>query len=276
MIKIITDSVSDLPLKVVKDLDITVIPMNVHFGDKAYKDGVELSTEEFYKKLTNSPVLPKTSAPAPGEFAAVFDELAEKSTGILGIFLSHKFSAVYNAAFQGINLMKNKCPIELVDSKSAIMMEGMLVIEVAKKALEGTSLDELVSLVANTMPRIHMRSTLDDYKYLVMGGRIGKIQAWMGTMLQVNSINTINDGVAIPVARVRTRAKTAEWLYEYVTSFKEIEALAIEYGTNIDEAKGLARRIAPVFPEVPIYLSQVSPVIGTHTGPSVIAVTVLK
>ena len=276
MIKIVTDSVSDLPPEVVKDLDITVVPMNVHFGKEAYKDGVEITAGEFYRKLENSTVLPKTSAPGPGVFADVFDELAEKCSGIMGIFLSHKFSAVYDAASQGKNLMKNKCPIELVDSRAAIMMEGMLVIEAAKKALEGVSLNELVNLVTNTIPRIHMRSAMNDFKYLVMGGRIGKIQALLGTMLKVNAINTIEDGVAAPVTRINTRAKAIEWLYEYVTSFKKIKAIAVEYGTNVAEAKELAQRMAAVFPKVPIYLSQVSPVIGTHAGPGVLSITVLE
>ncbi len=276
MIKIVTDSVSDLPPEVAKDLGITVVPMNVHFGTETYKDRVELTADNFYQKLDNSPVLPKTSAPGPSVFAGVFDELAAKCTGILGIFLARNFSATYDAALQGVSLMKNKCQVQLVDSKMAIMMEGMLAIETAKKALEGASLNELVSLVSKTMPRIHMRSTLDTFKYLVKGGRVGKAQAWMGTMLKVIPINTIRDGEVFPVARVRTRAKATEWLYEYVAEFKAIKALAVEYGTNIAEAKELAQRIANVFPTVPIYLSQISPVIGTHAGPGILAVTLLE
>lgn len=276
MIKIVTDSVSDLPPEVVKELDITVIPMYVHFGNEVYKDRVELTAEEFYTKLEKSSVLPKTSAPAPGEIAAVFDKLARTCTGILGIFLSHKFSAVYDAALQGIDLMKNKCAVEIIDSGAAIMMEGMMVIEAAKKALEGASLNEVVKLVADIKPRINMRSTLDDFKYLLMGGRIGKVQAWLATTMKVNPISTIENGVAVPVARVRTRAKATEWLYKYVASFQRIKAVAVEYGTNIDEANDLAKSIASVFPEVPLYLSQVSPVIGTHAGPGIIGVTVLE
>jgi DegV family protein with EDD domain len=276
VIKIVTDSVSDLPPEVAKDLGITVIPMNVHFGGDTYKDRVELTADDFFKKLDSSPVLPTTSAPSPSVFAAVFDELAAKCTGILGIFLSRNFSAACEAALQGISLMKNKCQVEVVDSKMATMMEGLLVIEAAKKALDGASLNELVSLVSKTMPRIHMRSTLDTFKYLVKGGRVGKIQAWLGTMLKVCPINTIENGEAIPVARVRTRAKATEWLYEYVTKFKGINALAVEYGTNVAEAKALSQRIAAVFPKVPIYLSQVSPVFGTHTGSGVIVVSLFE
>jgi len=276
MIKIVTDSVSDLPPEVAKDLSITVIPLNVHFGNETYKDRVELSADDFYQKLDSSPVLPTTSAPGPGIFASVFDELATKCTGILGIFLARNFSATYEAALQGMSLMKHKCQVELIDSRTALMAQGLLVIEAAQKALEGASLDELVGLVSETMPRIHMRSRLDTLKYLIKGGRVGRIQGWIGTMLKVVSINTLENGEVFSVFRVRTRAKATEWLYDYVAKFKGIKALAVEYGTNVAEAKALAQRISAVFPKVPIYLSQVSPVIGTHTGPGVLAVNVLE
>ena len=146
MIKVVTDSVSDLPPEVVKDLGITVIPLNVHFGNETYKDRVELTADEFYQKLDSSPALPTTSAPSPGIFASVFDELAAKCTGILGIFLARNFSATYEAALQGISFMKNKCQVELIDSRTALMAQGLLVIEAAQKALEGASLNELVFL----------------------------------------------------------------------------------------------------------------------------------
>ena len=276
MIKIITDSVSDIPPEVAKSLDITVIPTYVHFGNEVYKDRVDITAEEFYKKLENCTELPTTSAPSPGLFASVYDELAEKSTGIVGIFISHTFSATYDAAVQGKDSMKKKCPVETIDSGSAIMVEGMMAIEAAKKARDGASMEEILNYVAELKPRIHLRSTLDDFTYLLKGGRIGRIQAWLATMMKVNPINTIENGVAVPVARVRTREKATDWLCEYAASFKEIKAAAVEYGLNIDEAKDIAKRIAAVFPEVPIYLSQISPVIGTHAGPGMISLTIME
>jgi len=100
MVKVVTDSVSDLPPQVVKDLGIEIIPLNVHFGTETYKDGVDLTAEEFYRKLENCSTLPKTSAPSSGLFAEVFDKLAEETHEILAVFLSHKFSTTYDAALQ--------------------------------------------------------------------------------------------------------------------------------------------------------------------------------
>jgi len=276
MVKLVTDSVSDLPPEVAKDLEITVIPLNVQFGYETYKDRVDLTAEDFYHKLENSSTLPTTSAPGPGFFAEVFDDLAIKHSQILGVFLSRKLSATYDTAVQGVKLMKRKCQVEIVDSTLGIMGQGLLVMEAAKKALTGASLGELVGMISETIPRIHIRITLDTLEYLARGGRIGKVQALMGAMLKMNPILGIKDGVAFPFARVRSRAKATDWLCDFASKFNKVKALAVEYGTNVAEAKALAKRIASVFPKVPIYLSNVSPVIGTHAGPNILAVTVME
>ncbi len=276
MVKLVTDSVSDLPPEVVKELEITIIPLNVHFGQETYKDRVDLNSEEFYHKLEHSSIFPSTSAPSPGLFAEVFDDLAMKCNQILGVFVSRKLSATYDAALQGVKLMKRKCQVEIVDSALGIMGQGLLVMEAARKALSGVNLSELVGMASKTIPRIHIRITLDTLEYLARGGRIGKVQAFLGSMLRMNPILGIKDGVAFPFARVRSRAKATDWLCDFASKFEKVKALAVEYGTNAAEAKALAERIASVFPKIPIYLSNVSPVIGTHTGPNVLSVTVME
>jgi len=276
MVKLVTDSVSDLPPEVVKDLEITVIPLHVQFGHTTYKDRVDLTAEDFYHKLERSSTLPTTSAPSPGFFADVFDELAIKHSQILGVFVSRKLSATYDAAVQGVQLMKRKCRVEIVDSTLGIMGQGLLVMEAAKKAITGASLGELVGMISENIPRTHVRVTLDTLKYLARGGRIGKVQSLMGSMLKMNPILGLKDGVASPFARVRSRAKATDWLCEFASKFTKVKAVAVEYGTNAAEAKALAKRIASIFPKVPIYLSNVSPVIGTHTGPTILSITVME
>jgi DegV family protein with EDD domain len=276
MVKLVTDSVSDLPPEVVKELGITVIPLHVQFGSDTYRDRVDLTAEDFYHKLENSHTLPTTSAPGPGLFAEVFDGLAIKHSQILGVFVSRKLSATYESAMQGVKLMKRKCQVEIVDSTLGIMGQGFLVMEAARRALTGASLSELVGMISENIPRMHIRATLNTLKYLARGGRIGKVQALMGAMLKMNPILGIKDGEAFPFARVRSRAKATDWLCEFASKFSHVKAVAVEYGTNAAEAKALAKRIASVFPKVPIYLSNVSPVIGTHAGPNILAVTVME
>jgi len=276
VVKLVTDSVSDLPPGVVKDLEITVIPLHVHFGYETYKDRVDLSSEGFYHKLEHGSTFPSTSAPSPGLFAEVFDDLAMKCNQILGVFVSRKLSATYDAAVQGAKLMKRKCQVEIVDSALGIMGQGLLVMEAAKKALAGASISELVSMISGNIQRMHVRVSLDTLEYLARGGRIGKVQAFLGSMLRMNPIIGIKDGVAFPFARVRSRAQAVDWLCDFASKFEKVKALAVEYGTNAAEAKALAERIASMFPKVPMYISNVSPVIGTHTGPNVLSVTVME
>jgi len=276
LVKLVTDSVSDLPPEVAQELDITVIPLIVNFGGNSYMDRVELTAEEFYKKLVTCTELPKTSAPAPGIFANTFDQLATKCNEIFCVFLSSKFSSTCESAAEGIKLMKNKARVEIMDSKLAIMGQGMLVIEAAKKAMAGAKLNDLVDMVSKSIPRVHTRVTLDTLKYLEMGGRIGKVQALLGSLLKMNPILGIKDGEAFPFTRVRSRQKANEWLYQFATKFNNVKGIAVEYGSNLAEARELARRIASVMPRVPIHISNVSPVIGTHTGPTVLSVSILE
>ena len=148
--------------------------------------------------------------------------------------------------------------------------------EAAKRAISGANLSELIGMISETIPRMHVRVTLDTLKYLAMGGRIGKVQALMGSMLKMNPILGIKDGVAFPFARVRSRAKATDWLCEFASKFNKVKALAVEYGTNVTEAKAFAGRMASVFPKASIYMSTVSPVVGTHTGPNPLSLTVLE
>jgi DegV family protein with EDD domain len=276
MVKIVTDSAADLSPQLAKDLGIIVVPLNIHFGTDTYRDGVDLTVEEFYHKLENSTTLPKTSAPSAGLFAEVFDKLAEETHEILTVSISRKLSATYDAAYQGTKLMKKKCQVEVIDSSSAIMGQGLVVIEAARQALAGVNISEIVGMVTRTIPRIHIRATLDTLKYVVRGGRISKTQAWLATMLRINPILGIKNGEASPYARVRSRTKAIDWLYQFATGFHQVKALAVEYGNNIAEALALAKRIASVLPETPLRMSNVNPVVGTHAGPGILAVTVME
>ena len=276
MVVIITDSVADLPSEIAQELGITVVPLNVQFGNETYRDRVDLTGDDFYHRLESSPKLPTTSAPSPGAFAEVFDNLATKYNEIMGIFLARKLSSTYDAAVQGVKLMKRKCWAEVVDSTLAVMGQGLLVIEAAKKAIAGASLDELAGTISKTIPHIHVRATLDTLKYLARGGRIGKAQALLGSMLNINPILGIKDGEAFPSTVTRSRAKAADWLFRFAAKFNRVKAMAVEHGSNVAEAEALAKRMASIFPHVPLYLSSVSPVIGTHAGPNVLAVTILE
>jgi len=274
-VKVVTDSTSDLTPNIAGELGITVVPLNVHFGSETYRDGVDLTTEDFYRRLSQCKTLPTTSAPAPGTFAEVYDKLAKQTNEILTITISSKLSATYKAAVDGKEMSKSKVRIEVIDSLSAIVGLGLIVISAAKAARAGASLDDVIDVVYSSMNRVDFRMAFDTLEYLRRGGRIGTARAFLGSALKVNPILSIRDGITEGVTRVRTRAKAIDYLCDFVTSFPDVEDVAIEDAATPDEAKILAERLYSRFSKDRIYWMKISPVIGTHVGPHVLGVGVL-
>lgn len=274
-VRIVTDSVADLPPRVVEELGITVIPLIIRFGEEAYHDGVDLTTEQFYDKLAGSKVFPSTSVPAPATFAEAYDKLAEEADGILAIILSSKFSATYGVALQSIGLMKRECRVEVVDSLSATMTEGFIVMEAARAAQAGAGLDEVIEVARKTIPRVDFLAAFDTLEYLRKGGRIGKAQAFLGSMLRINPLVTLRDGVVEPAGRTRSRTKAINRLYNFAARYSHIEEMAVEDTACPDEAEALAERLGAIFPRERIHRSKMTPAIGTHTGPGLLLVAVL-
>ena len=274
-VKIVTDSVSDLPPGVANKLGITVVPLVVRFGTEVYRDGIDLTSEQFYDKLVNSKILPTTSVPSPSAFAEVYDKLAEETDEIMVITLTSKLSATYEVALQSAGLMKRKCRVEVIDSQWAVMAQGMVVITAAKAANAGTSLDEVMTITQRNIHRVDMRAAFDTLEYLHRGGRIGRAQAFLGSLLKMNPIIGIKDGEVFPFARERSRAKAIDYLYNFVTSFSSIEEMAVEDAACPGDAELLVERLSANFPKERIYRSKTTPVIGTHTGPHLLLVAVM-
>jgi DegV family protein with EDD domain len=274
-VAIVTDSVADLPPQIAEELGITVVPLVVRFGTDLYRDGLDLDPDQFYEKLRTNKVLPATSVPPPGAFADAYNKLAEKTNEIAVISLTSKLSATYQVALQAVGLMKKRCRIEVIDSQWAVMAQGFITIAAAKAAQAGASLDEVLDVARHTMQRVDMCAAFDTLEYLERGGRIGKAQAFLGSLLKVNPIIGIKDGEVYPLGRERSRAKAIDHLYNFAASFGKLEGLAVEYAIDLDEANRLVQRFHSKYPQVPIYLSRTSPVIGTHTGPSLIVVSML-
>jgi len=274
-VKIVTDSVSDLPPGVAEELGITVVPILVRFGEELYRDGIDLTAEQFYERLKHSKTLPVTSVPSPATFAEAYDKLAEETNEILAIILSSKLSGTYEVALQSIGLMKRKCRVEVIDSLWATMALGFIVVKAGRAAQAGASLDEVIDVTRETIPRVDFLSTFNTLDYLRRGGRIGAAQAFLGSMLRVNPIITLRDGVVQPAGRARSRAKAMERLYDFAMSYSYIEEIAVEDTACPDEAEMLVKRFSTMFPKERIYRSKMTPAIGTHTGPGLLLVAIL-
>jgi len=274
-VKIVTDSVADIPSQIVQELGISIIPVLVRFGEETYRDGIDMTSDQFYERLVHSQVMPVTSVPSLDMFARTYARLAEETDEILAIMLSAKLSGLYNAALQSASLMESKCRIEVVDSKLAVMAQGFVVIEAARAARAGAGLDEILEIVNHNIPRADMRAALDTLEYLHRGGRIGKAQAFMGSVLKINPIITVKDGLVEPVNRVHSRAKAIDALYSFAASYSHIDGLAVEDAACPEEGDLLVERLSAIFPKERILRSRTTPVIGAHTGPGLLLVAVL-
>jgi len=274
-VQIVTDSVADLPPLVAADLGITVVPLTVSFGSEIYRDGVELTADQFYEKLEHSRVFPTTSAPPPLVFAQIYDELAEKTEEIIVLTISAKLSGTLDAAVQGRSLMKKRCRVEVVDSQLATIAEGFIAMKAARAAKSGASLDEVMEVVRTNIPRSDILAAFDTLEYLRRGGRIGAAKAYLGSMLNVNPLVTLKDGVVKPAGRTRSRSKAIESLFAFVDNYHSVEELAVEYTACREDAEALIDRLGELFSKERIYRSRMTPVIGTHTGPGLLVVAVL-
>lgn len=275
-VKVITDSGADLPTHVVRELGITVIPHNIHFGAEVYRDGIDLTAEQFYHRLQQDKHnFPATSIPSPAVFLETYKKLCRETEEILVITSSAKLSATYEVARKSVGLMKQPCRIEVLDSQWAIMAQGFVVITAARAAQEGASLDEVISIAQRNIHRVDFRAAFDTLDYLKHGGRIGKAQALLGPLLRVNPIIGLKNGEVFPFGRERSRTRAIKYIYDFALRYPNIEEMAVEDAACPDEAEALVGRLNGRFPKERIYRSTMGAVIGTHTGPGLLLVAVL-
>lgn len=274
-VRIVTDSTCDIPSPLVKELGIAVVPEYLRFGQKTYRDGIDISPDEFYRELQTNPVHPSTSQPSPQDFFDVFNNLTTCSDGILSITISSKLSGTYESACIAAGKLKPGYHIKVLDSLSVTTGLGLLVIEAANMAKTGMSLTELFEKTRLLVNDIHMLGFFDTLKYLAAGGRIGKAKALLGSILDVKPLLTVKDGEMSPVGQVRTRAKAADRLFEFARKAVKIRNLSVVYSTTPDEALTLAARLDGVFPKEKTVISQLSSALGVHGGPGVMFVAML-
>jgi DegV family protein with EDD domain len=190
-VKIVTDSGADLPPELARSLGIAVVPVYIYFGEHAYKDGVDITPDELYRRMIEGPVHPTTTQPIPIDFANVYKELSQVADGIVSIHLPAKLSGTVNAALQGKEMAKVKCPIEIIDSLGVSMGLGLVVMAAARVAQAGGTMAQVVAETNKAIGKMQLRGLLDTLKYLLAGGRITKAKALVGTLLKVRPILTI-------------------------------------------------------------------------------------
>lgn len=269
MVRIVTDSTADLSEAQQRRAGITVVPLNVRFGDEVFKDHVELTGDEFFARLKASPQLPKTSQPAVGAFEEVFRQHREAGDDVVVVLISSKVSGTYGAAVIAAQAVDAE-HIEVIDSLTTSMALGFLAIEGAKLAATGAPRQAVADQIRSLVPKARVLAAIDTLTYLERGGRIGRARALLGSLLNFKPLITLQDGEVAPLGRARGRVQAIDKLVELLKRDGKLTSLAVLHGGARSDAEQLRDRVAGNYPGLEIPLAETGAVIGTYTGPGVI------
>ncbi|MGI6226387.1 MAG: DegV family protein [Peptococcales bacterium] len=273
-IKIVTDSTADLPLDIIKELAITVVPLKVNFDKETFLEGKNLSSQDFYKKLSNSDRLPTTSQPSPGDFAAIYDGLAQEGAEeIISIHLSKKLSGTYQSALIAKNMLESKVNVKVIDSQLVSMGLGLIVINAARAIKAGKNSEDVCTLISEIQQKMNTYFVVDTLEFLQKGGRIGKASSLVGTLLNIKPILTITSGEAHPYEKIRGKGKALQRIIEITNQNVDREKIqcAITHSNSLDIALKLHEKIQSQLNFTEIFISDIGAVVGTHVGPGTVA-----
>jgi DegV family protein with EDD domain len=270
-VRVVTDSSCDLPADLAAGASVDIVPLSIRFGEEELVDRRDLSPTEFWAKCATSPVLPETAAPSPGAFEQSFRRAAEEGAdGVACINLSSKLSATIQAAEAAAKAVADTVPVRVVDSRSITMGLGTIVMEAARAAAAGATLDETVAVAEELAGRTRIYGTLDTLDNLKKGGRIGGAQALLGSLLSVKPTIDVSEGEVQPGPRLRTRSRALQWLVDQVGA-QPAENVAVVHG-NAPDLDRLLDLLAAHVDRDQIVVADLGPVIGAHAGPGTIGV----
>ena len=266
-----TDSACDLPVDVTEQLGIAVVPLTIRFGSEEFVDRVELTPTEFWAKCASSPTLPETAAPAPGQFEQAYRRAAEHGApGVVVVSLSGALSATMQSAQLAARSAAPDIDVRIVDSRSVTIGEGMIAVELARRARDGATLDELEAAGNDLATRGRVWGALDTLDNLRKGGRIGNARALLGTVLSIKPIVEVRDGVVEEGGKQRTRSKALAFLVDKVRSYGTITNLAVMHADSSDVDQFVSM-LAEIYTGE-IIVGDIGPVIGSHAGRGTIGV----
>ncbi len=270
-IKIVTDSTADLSQEVIEKYDIHVLPLSISVNGQTYLDRVDLQPDEFIEEMIKSEELPKTSQPAMGTFVEMYDKLGEDGSEVLSIHMTSGMSGTVATANSAASMTDTK--VTVVDSQFITHALAYQVIEAAKMANEGRSLEEILKRVDEVRKNTRLYVVVDTLENLVKGGRIGKGKAFIGSLLNIKPIASLEDGVYNPVTKVRSQGqivKTLAKLFEQDTTGKVVKAVAIPHAKAIPLAESMKAAVEKVSGFAQSEIFYTTPIISTHTGPGAI------
>ncbi len=264
-VSVVTDSTSDIPAELAAELGVAVVPATVFFGEESFKDGVEISPDEFYRRLTASKVAPTTTQPSVGDFLEVYKPLVEAGRGVVSVHVSGKLSGTVNSA----RLAAAELPgaaIEIVDTELASAGTTLAAKAAAEAAQAGADAPAAAEAARSSAANTSVKFTLDTLEYLRRGGRIGGAQALVGSLLALKPVLKLENGEVHPDEKVRSRAKAVERMKEIASQGAPYEEVAMMHSSSEEEASAMAAHLAGLT-EKPVLAVRIGASIGAHTGP---------
>ncbi len=274
MVKIVVDSTADLSAEITADLDISVVPCLIRFGDRTFRDGVDMSRAEFYARLQTDPHCPGTSTPAPGVFAETYRRLAAEADAIVSIHLSANYSGIFGAARLGAEAVAGSQRVVPVDSGQVSLGMGLMAILAAQAARAGASLEKILDLLEDLKPRTHLFALLDTLDSVTRGGRINPLVARIGNMLRIKPILHIHQGQILLHDRPRSWEHAQQHLVTSVRALAPFECMALLHTQRPEAATALGETLADLLPPH-TYTLEAGVTIGAHAGRRAVGVALI-
>lgn len=274
-IRILADSVADLPESYQKQYNIEILPLMVNFENESYRDGIDLKTDEFFRKLKEASKLPTTSQVNPGTFIETFERIIADGDEAVVILMSSDMSGTYNAALSAVDYIGTD-KISVIDSRAISFGYGLMVIEAARMAERGESREAIVKEISQQVHQMVNLFVVDTLEYLQKGGRLSAGEAFIGNLLSIKPIITIEDGKLKSLDKVRGRKKAVKWILDYLESENiDLSEKTVGFFHADDEAhmEEFIQEITQKHTPKEIIKSTVGTVVGTHSGPGCVAIS---
>lgn len=274
-IAIVTDSCASIPEQLIESLNIHWVPYYIHRGSEVLRDLVTVKPKTFYHWMAQATELPTTASPGPGDYLTIYEKLVEEQgiEEIVSIHMTSKGSGAYQAAVAAKSMAKEMFPnlrIEVIDTLNVSMCHGWMVIEAARAALSGATIENVMALVNKMIPKTRMIQTADTLKYLYMGGRIGKAKHLVGTLLNIKPLISMENGVIVSLGQARSRNRAYQMMVDKVEaavgSMGRIK-IAYVHAIALEEVEKIKAMVEKRLTTVESIITELSPALGVHTGP---------
>ena len=276
VVQVITDSTSDIPPGLAASLGIRMVPIYVRFGEKTYRDGIDIRSGEFFSMLASSSFHPATSQPNPEDFAGVYREYCDRNDGIVSIHISSKISGTFNSANLACKTLKSPCRIEVIDSQFNSAGLGLVAMAAARTARAGANLSEVVAETRRAISQTGMFGLFSTMKYLARSGRVSKTIAAASRILNVMPLLTFKDGEILRAGLVRTINHGLERIQDFVRHNAPIRELTIVHSAAAGQAERLKANLAQFISAEKIVIAELGAGLGVHGGPGVLLVAVRR